>query len=112
MRYSDDKNAFSKNLLGELSPFHGDYVFFVSDILDSLNQNIKVNIIPYSPFDTGFTDTLEDLILDADVLEMFFQKHENLKIVLSKNEIKQVAPAKYYVNCEHTNQSLKIRFIR
>lgn len=112
MKYSEDKDLFSQKLMENILPDESDYVFFAVDILDSLNGKAKVNILPYSPYGNGFTDSVIDLVLVGNILEFYFKEHENYKVILSRKEIKQVAPAKYYVNCEREGQSINVRFIR
>ena len=112
MKYSENKIQFSKTLLSDLSPLEDDYAFFVSDLLDSIEHKFKINILPHSPFDSGFTDIIKDVILIDNVLELFFETSESYKIVLSRQEIKQVSPVKYYVNCEKENQVINITFIK
>lgn len=112
MKYSDDKKLFERKLMENISPYESDYAFFVADILDSLKGSAKVNILPYSPYGNGFTDSVIDLVLEGNTLEFYFKGHEKYKVILSRREIKQVAPAKYYVNCEREGQSINVRFIR
>lgn len=112
MRFSENEELFSKTLLSNPSPFDSDYTFFAADLLDSVNNNFKVNILADSPYNNGFTNVIKDLVLEDNVLEIIFETHENYKLVLSKKEIRQVAPAKYHVNCVDANQVINVTFIR
>lgn len=93
-----------------------DYPFFVGDLLTATDSQKKVNILPYGSGTSPFTDTLVDFDYTPaapggmEEITLMFQSHGPFKFVLSRGEVAQPQPAKYYVNHSVAGQQINMRF--
>lgn len=93
-----------------------DYPFFIADLFTAVNNQEKINIQPYDSDLRSFTDTLFDFdytpltASGTEEITLIFQNYDSFTFVLSRAEITQPGPAKYYVNHSNSGQQINMRF--
>ena len=93
-----------------------DYPFFAADLFTAANNKEKINILPYNSSVQPFTDVFIDFdympptASGTEKITLLFQSHDPFTFVLSRAEITQPEPAKYYVNYSGSGQQINMRF--
>lgn len=93
-----------------------DYPFFIADLFTAVNNQEKINILPYDSDIRSFTDVLIDFdytpltASGTEEVTLLFQNHAPFTFVLSRPDIAQPGLAKYYVNHSDSCQQINMRF--